>query len=185
MKIRTTMWVMGVAGVLAAPVAWAQFVPTKENPIAYAADTFEADDGNHTATFTGSVEFLQDTSRLRADKVTVIYGQNPTTGRWDALSTAEAVGNVYYVVDDQVMTGNRAIYTKSTDTLVLTGNVVLKQGQNVMEGSRLVYDVGAKKSSMDGVPTAGSKSRVRGVFYPNQASNPNSAPQNSAPKKPQ
>lgn len=170
MKIRTTVWVMGVAVLLAAPVAWAQFVPTKENPIAYAADTFEADEGNHTATFTGSVEFLQDTSRLRADKVTVTYGQNQATGKWDALSTAEAVGNVYYVVDDQVMTGSRAVYTKSNDTMVLTGNVVLKQGQNVMEGSRLVYNVGAKKSSMDGVPTSGSKSRVRGVFYPDQAS---------------
>ncbi|UDF03645.1 lipopolysaccharide transport periplasmic protein LptA [Asticcacaulis sp. AND118] len=168
MQINKTVWVVGAAMVLAAPMASAQFVATKEDPIAYAADTFEADESNHTATFTGSVEFLQKTSRLRSDKMTVTYGQNQTTGKWDELSTAEAIGNVYYVVDDQVMTGSRAVYTKSTDTLVLTGNVVLKQGQNVMEGSRLVYNVGAKKSTMDGVPTTGSKSRVRGVFYPDQ-----------------
>ncbi|MFT3997069.1 MAG: lipopolysaccharide transport periplasmic protein LptA [Asticcacaulis sp.] len=161
----------------AAPVALAQFVPTKDKPIAYAADTFNADDANHTATFTGSVEFLQDTSRLRSDKLTVIYGQNATTGKWDELSTAEAVGNVYYVVDDQVMTGARAVYTRSTDTLVLTGNVVLRQGKNVMEGSRLVYDLGAKKSTMDGVPTAGSKGRVRGVFYPEQGGDAQKKPQ--------
>jgi len=152
-----------------APAAVAQFVPTKDSPIAYAADTFNADDANHMATFTGNVEFLQDTSRLRADKVTVTYGQNAATGKWDELSTAEAVGNVYYVVDDQVMTGARAVYTKSTDTMILSGNVVLKQGQNVMEGSRLVYNVGARKSTMDGVPTEGGKGRVRGVFYPDQS----------------
>lgn len=33
-----------------APAAVAQFVPTKDSPIAYAADTFNADDANHMAT---------------------------------------------------------------------------------------------------------------------------------------
>ncbi|ESQ80765.1 lipopolysaccharide transport periplasmic protein LptA [Asticcacaulis sp. YBE204] len=164
-NIRTIAAMAASVGLMGG-VAHAQFVPTSEKPVAYGADTMDADSNKHTVNFVGRVEFLQDDSRLRADGVRVNYAQNPTTGKWDDVSSVEANGNVYYVTGDQVMTGAKAVYTKSTDTLVLTGDVVLKQGQNVMQGSRLVYNVGAGKSTMDGAPTGGSKGRVRGVFYP-------------------
>ncbi|MDC7682897.1 lipopolysaccharide transport periplasmic protein LptA [Asticcacaulis sp. BYS171W] len=156
---------LGLTAVLGG-AAHAQFVATADKPISYVADTMDADNSRHVVTFSGRVQFLQDDSRLNADGVRVNYAQNPATGKWDEVSTVEATGNVYYVVGDQVMTGGKAVYTKSTDTLVLSGDVVLKQGQNVMQGNRLVYNVGAGKSSMDGAPTGGSKGRVRGVFYP-------------------
>ena len=60
-----------------------------------------------------------------------------------------------------VVRGDKAVYTRADDTLVVTGDVVLTQGQNVLKGSRLVVYVGAGRATMDQGP-----GRVRGVFYP-------------------
>ena len=82
------------------------------------------------------------------------------------IERLEAAGNVYFVSPTQVVRGDNAVYTQAADTLVVTGDVVLTQGQNVLKGSRLVVQVGAGRATMDEGP-----GRVRGVFYPETKSN--------------
>ena len=51
---------------------------------------------------------------------------------------------------------------------MITGDVILTQGENVMTGSRLTIVVSTNRATMDGAPSA-SGSRVRGVFYPDES----------------
>lgn len=139
-------------------------------PIDIGADSLSVDDATHIQTWSGNVEALQGTNRLRADKVLVYYGRpaggarsqgaapNAVAGDIDKL---EAIGRVYFVSPTQTVRGDTAVYTRANDTLVVTGDVVLMQGQNVLKGSRLVVLVGAGRATMDEGP-----GRVRGVFYP-------------------
>ncbi|MFT4090133.1 MAG: LptA/OstA family protein [Asticcacaulis sp.] len=135
-------------------------------PIMYSADNMQADNTSHTVDLSGRVQLLQENASLQADHVKIVYSQAANSDKWDQISRIEATGKIYYVIDDQVMRGNKAVYTQSNDTMVVTGDVVLKQGQNVLTGERLTYVVGAKKSTIDGAPAGQSRGRVRGVFYP-------------------
>ena len=65
------------------------------------------------------------------------------------------------------MRGDRAVYNLGNGEIVVTGNVVLTQGKNVLTGSRLVYNINTEAARMDGAPRGAAGSRVQGVFYPN------------------
>ena len=104
----------------------------------------------------GRAELTQGDNRIRADRVegTISGGD---------LSRVEASGNVYFVTPEQTIRGDRAVYTPANDTIVLTGDVILTQGQNVMTGGRLTYNTRTEAAQMDGA------GRVQGVFYPSSS----------------
>ena len=121
-------------------------------PVQYGADS-----GEYTAdgfALRGRAEVTQGTHRLRAD---AIRGYT-TNGE---LTRVEATGNVYFVTPDQSMRGNNAVYTLNDGQVLVTGDVILTQGQNVLTGGRLVYNVRTETARIE---SAGN--RVRGVFYP-------------------
>ena len=108
----------------------------------------------------GRAELTQGDNRIRADRVegTISGGD---------LSRVEASGNVYFVTPEQTIRGDRAVYTPANDTIVLTGDVILTQGQNVLTGSRLTYNVRTETARIE----AGGQGRIRGVFYPSSSGN--------------
>ncbi len=121
-------------------------------PVQYGADS-----GEYTAdgfALRGRAEVTQGTNRLRADAIRgyTVNGQ---------LTRVEATGNVYFVTPDQSMRGNNAVYTLNDGQVLVTGDVILTQGQNVLTGGRLVYNVRTQTARIE---SAGN--RVRGVFYP-------------------
>lgn len=121
-------------------------------PVQYGADAGEyTPDG---FALRGRAEVTQGTNRLRADSI-----RGFTTG--GDLNRIEANGNVYFVTPDQSMRGDRAVYNMNDGTVVVTGDVILTQGQNVLTGGRLVYNVRTETARIE---SAGA--RVRGVFYP-------------------
>ena len=84
----------------------------------------------------------------------------------------EADGPVYYVTPQQNARGDHATYTAADNSMVLTGNVVLVQDKNVMQGDKLTVDTKTNHAvlvSNNRGATAGK--RVRGVFYPSQNQN--------------
>ena len=131
------------------------------------ADTWHADGTVHTYYYDGRVEVVQADSRLRADHVKVVHAAGPDSGNnsWGDMVSVEASGNIYYVTPDETVKGDDAIYTKADDTMVITGDVILEQNQNVMTGTRLVSQIGAGQTHFDaqGGQTNG---RVKAVIYP-------------------
>ena len=70
----------------------------------------------------------------------------------------------FIATDVSEIEGNLA-FRLNTDELVVAGEVILAQGENVLRGGRLVYNVRTETGRMAGAPTAGGD-RVQGVFYP-------------------
>jgi lipopolysaccharide export system protein LptA len=156
----------------AAPAA-AQFAGgNTDAPVDLTADELEVVNAQCLAIWRGSAEALQADSRLRAD-VLRIYSQQgaPKAGGTGSSCGSpiriEAEGGVYYVTPTQRIRGDLAVYTKSNETLVVTGDVVAIQGKNVLRGTRMVMNTVTGQAQMEtGVRGRNKPGRVRGVFYP-------------------
>ena len=167
MSMTRTLGMAAVAlTVLAMPVTGGAQTAPPAVRAAGGAVSFGADGGEYTATgiaLRGRAEVVQGPNRLRADSIdgTIVNGD---------LSRVEASGNVYFVTTDQTIRGDRAVYSFANDEVVVTGDVILTQGQNVLTGGRLVYNTLTESARMEG--GAGSNGgRIRGVFYPERSGN--------------
>ena len=175
----------GVLLAMSAGATTAQDVSGKGGPVQVGGDNWHADQSIHTEYWDGRVEVQQDDARLRADHIKLIHttGPNGDEKSWGDVVRMEATGNVYYQTEDRTMTGDNAVYTKDDDTVVITGaKVVLKQGQNVMTGTRLVAHPNAGTSTFDSSPESENKGRVVAVLYPNEDDNGN--PKSKKPAAP-
>jgi lipopolysaccharide export system protein LptA len=147
----------GLSGAQTAPGgAPATGLGASGQPLAYGADG-----GEVTPTglaLRGRAEVTQGGNRLRADSI------NAARSNGD-ITSVEATGNVYFVTPEQTIRGDRAVYTLSNAEVVVTGDVILTQGKNVLTGGRLVYNVRTQTARMD----ASSNGRIEGVFYPQGA----------------
>jgi lipopolysaccharide export system protein LptA len=141
-------------------VAWAQSRPSvSDQPIMIGADnrvvvTPEAFE------LSGRVEIMQGDNRLRADRL-----RGESSG--GEVTRVTVSGDVYYVTPSETIRGDQAVYTTATGVIVITGDVVLTQGRNVLTGSRLTYNVDTGSAEMEGAPRGAAGNRVQGVFYPN------------------
>ena len=186
MKMHTALAM--TAGVLLAAAsmvgtAVAQDVSGKGGPVQVGGDNYHADQNVHTEYWDGRVEVQQDDARLRADHIKLIHTTGPSgdSKSWGDVVRMEASGNVFYLTEDRTMTGDNAVYTKEDDTVVVTGaKVILKQGQNVMTGTRLVAHPNAGTSTFDAAPDSASHGRVVAVLYPNEDDNGNPKPKKGA-----
>lgn len=121
-------------------------------PIMWSAVTVEY--VGDTLTLRGPAELVQGDNRFRADQIAG-FSQSGD-------SRLEATGNVYFVTPEQTIRGDRATYDTASGVIVVTGDVILTQGENVMTGGRLTYNIRTEAARIEG----GSADRVQGVFYP-------------------
>ena len=166
---------IAAAGLLAG-TAWAQSAQDTDAPVDITADEMEVFNAECMSIWRGSAEALQDKARLRAD---VLKTYLQVTGRTQGaagvsancgdLLRIEAQGNVFYATTEQRARGANAIYDAQAETITLTGDVVLAQGQNVLRGSRAVINVRTGQAQVVGGASGRNKpGRVRGVFYPDR-----------------
>ncbi|KAA0112700.1 organic solvent tolerance protein OstA [Methylobacterium sp. P1-11] len=161
-----------------------------KDPIKIDADRLDVFDRENKAVFAGNVVAVQGDSTIRCSTMTVTYkrgkdapGKGPKTeARSDArdegadaaprnpaengIQKVDCAGPVTVVQKDQVATGDHAVFDQDAKRIVLTGNVVLSQCQNVTRGQRLVYDMNTGRANMD--PVAGG--RVSALFVPGEKS---------------
>ena len=163
-----------------------------KEPIKIDADRLDVFDRESKAIFAGNVVAVQGDSTIRCSTMTVHYkrGKDKDTKDKDkANPSAEAeekpkdaagmgengiqkvdcAGPVTVVQKDQVATGDSAVFDQAAKRIVLTGNVVLSQCQNVTRGQRLVYDMNTGRANMDPVPGG----RVSALFVPGEKSDGN------------
>ena len=159
-----------VALALAAPGgAEAQLARNSKAPVDITADQLELVNSQCSAIYRGGAEALQETSRLRADQLKIIYAPAPAGGGKNGCSSdllrMEATGSVFYVTPDQRVRGDQAVYDAKAQTLTVTGSVAASRGQDVMKGERLVVNTVSGDARMEG---GGERSgrRVRTVIYP-------------------
>jgi len=183
----------------AATAAQAQISTTSNGPMDISADNGTFVSSACESTWSGSAEVLQGNSRLRANVIRAFFKKKPggpessDSGRASggpvggipggpqsncgATERIEAEGDVFYVTPDQNARGDRAVYTADNGQIVMTGNVIVVQGKNVVRGDKMTIHVSTREVTIDSVAQGrGTPGRVRGVFYPNQPGTPGLGP---------
>ena len=121
------------------------FSTTSRAPIDITSDTVEASQKENMVTFKGNVVAKQEDITLYASMIVVYY--NPDTKK---LKEIMAIGNVKIVQLDRRATGQKAIFQQDENKVILDGEAVLREGENVIRGERIIYYVGEERSVVEG-----------------------------------
>ena len=110
MACQATVAVLALA---ATTSAQAQLARNSKAPVDITANQLELVNSQCSAIYRGGAEALQETSRLRADQLTIVYvkapGGGPGNGCSSDLLRMEATGSVFYVTPEQRIRGDRAV----------------------------------------------------------------------------
>lgn len=142
------------------PNALQGFQQNRGEPVRIEASSLLVRDKDKVATFSGNVKVVQGDTTMRCKSLVVFYeGQGaagdmkaatPGPGGQQQISRLEAKGGVTVTQKDQTATGETGLFDMRSNTVTLSGNVVVSQGRNVMRGSRLVVDLTTGVSRVEG-----------------------------------
>lgn len=130
-----------------------------DKPIGISADSIVADVKKQTATYVGNVVVTQGELRLKSDALSIQAAKGE-------IRRIQAKGNVVLASAQGQATGANADYDVTARSVVMTGRVVLSQGQNVMRGSRLAVNLGTGEAKLTSDTSVTSSGRVEGLFVP-------------------
>jgi lipopolysaccharide export system protein LptA len=182
------------------PNALQGFSQNRDQPVHIEAATLEVRDKTKEATFSGNVRVTQGDTGLRCSSLVVFYeggpvadatgssrasqtlnAADPGPGGSQRIKRLEARGGVVVTQKQQTASGDLGIFDMKTNTVTLTGNVVMTQGKNVLRGERLVVDLTSGVSRVES--GSGGGGRVQGLFQPG-GPGPDFKPGNASPQAP-
>jgi len=163
------------------PNALQGFSQNRDQPVHIESATLEVRDKDKVATFSGNVKVTQGDTGMRCKSLVVFYEQDgadadkgksmqaatPGPGGQQKIKKLEARGGVVVTQKEQTATGELGLFDMKTNTVTLTGNVVMTQGQNVLRGERLVVDLTTGVSRVESGKNG--QGRVQGLLYPGGA----------------
>jgi lipopolysaccharide export system protein LptA len=132
----------------------------RKEPIQITSQKLDFDYKNRRTVFRGDVEVIQGDVHLNSDVLTVDYTQ---AGDQQQLKEVTADGNVKITQAGKKATGSHAVFDQGSRTMVLTGNAVLEEGSNQVNGDRIV--VHPDDSRME---VLGENRRVKVILFPGQ-----------------
>jgi lipopolysaccharide export system protein LptA len=183
--------------------AMAGFSANRDQPVKITSNTLEVRDKIHQATFSGDVKLVQGDTTITCRALTVFYEEaekakkgapppDPNAQKQSntQIKRAEAKGDVLITQKDQTATGDNGVYDMKSNTMTLTGNVVVTQGASVMRGERMVVNLTTGVTKVDGTrqieflttPGASKDGKAPPAPTPQPASPPPAA--KAAPKGP-
>jgi lipopolysaccharide export system protein LptA len=115
----------------------------------------------NTLTALGSAEIRRGDQVLKAEKITARFITGPDQKM--ALEQATAEGSVTLQSPNGAATAQNGAYDPKTGLARLTGGVVIRQGQNILEGAAAEMNMITGFSQITGT---GATPRVKATFYP-------------------
>jgi len=169
-RVLTAVMIAAPAGAAAqtaqgVPNALQGFSQNKDQPVRIDAATLEVRDKDKVATFSGNVQVTQGDTVMKCKTLVVFYDQEvtgsasgnsnmqaaqPGPGGQQQIRRLEAKGGVTVTQKDQTAIGDNGVFDAKSNTVTLNGNVVIKQGPQVMKGQRLVVDLTTGLSHVEG-----------------------------------
>jgi lipopolysaccharide export system protein LptA len=160
------------------PNALQGFSQNRDEPVHIEAATLEVRDKDKVATFSGDVRVTQGDTNLRCKSLVVFYEQegkkgstlpaaDPGPGGQQRIKRLEARGGVVVTQKQETATGDLGIFDMKSNTVTLTGNVVMTQGKNILRGDRLVVNLTSGVSKVESGKNG--HGRVEGLFLPGSA----------------
>ncbi len=108
------------------------------------ADSLTVEDEKGQATFTGKVVVVRGENRISAGTLNVYYAGGAAGSALQRITAKDHV--VIRAPDNQTASGDNLLYEPSKNQLLLTGNVTVSQGGNIVNGQRLVVDLDSGES---------------------------------------
>jgi len=146
--------------------AFDQIKVSPDTPIKIESDKLTVRQKERKAVFSGNVRAARGPVLLTTKRLVVEYAERGKGGSKSRteITKLDARGGVKVVSRNQSATGEWAVMDVRTSKITLGGNVVLRQGETVIRGSRLDIDLRTGRSNLAG--GGGGGGRVRGVFMP-------------------
>jgi lipopolysaccharide export system protein LptA len=126
-------------------------------PIDISSETVEGDQKQNTVTFKGNVIAKQENTTVYANLLVITYDSENK-----GVNQIVASGNVKVVSLDRRATGQRVIFLQNEKKVILEGDAVIREGENVVRGERVIYYMEEERSVVE----AGKGGRVTTTIVP-------------------
>ena len=135
------------------------FELNKKDPIYITSDWMEVDQKKNTITYKGRVVMVQAEMTMRSEILIAHYDPE-----MKSMSQIVAEGKVNTTQGDRVATGEKAVFDDKAKTVTLTGNPVMRQGNNQVSGTRVIYFMEQDRAVAEG----DGKVRVQATIFPDE-----------------
>ncbi len=156
--LRTALLAASLAAPAAAQQADIRFGGLTQDtslPVEVTSDSLSVDQADGAALFTGNVLVVQGDMRMTAGMIRVEYSDDGT-----GIDRLHGTGGVTLVSPTDAAEAAEAVYTIASGTVVMTGNVLLTQGNAAISGEKLTVNLTDGTGTMTG--------RVKTIFTPGQ-----------------
>ncbi|MBP8984998.1 MAG: hypothetical protein KBG12_04530 [Syntrophobacterales bacterium] len=147
-----------------------------KGPIEITSDRLDAYNEEKLVVFSGNVVATQADKVIRADQLFVYYkkkkgtkGQKSKDFGQEAgeLDRIEARGNVQVTQGKKVVTGEHGVFYNDEQKIVMTGNPVMREGDNILKGERIIVLLDEDR----GIVESSKEKRVTATIYPDESKN--------------
>lgn len=155
------LWILVIVSCLLPLACFNSFAGDKiaidqNQPITITSNNMEAVKKESLVIFRGNVIAEQKEYILYSKELYVYYVDSKE------IREIVAIGDVKIVQTNKIATGEKAVYTRETRTLVLTGNPQVEQDCDIVKGEKITIFLDEDKSLVEG----GSDNRVKAVVSP-------------------
>tara|TARA_Y100000992_G_C21173109_1_gene446889 strand:+ start:332 stop:787 length:456 start_codon:yes stop_codon:yes gene_type:complete len=107
------------------------------------SDKLEIVRDNNISTFSGNVYAFEDNLMIWSDKLILISSEDEKT-----IEVIDALDNVRILRDELSINGDKAKYNPNKDTLIVFGDVKVKQNENIILCDEIIIDLANSSSIM-------------------------------------
>ena len=146
----------------------------KDQPIQIVSDRLDAYNEKRMVVFSGNAVATQGARTIRADRLTLYYKEDqkktgrPTVGEgskgrgiWKGWRRR---GTCTITEGERVVTGEEAVFEQDVQKITMTGDAVLREGANIVQGDRIVVFLNENR----GVVESAENRRVTATIYPGE-----------------
>ncbi len=134
------------------------FEASKKEPIFITSNWMEADHKKNTITYKGRVVVVQGDMTMRCETLTAYYDPD-----MKQLKQAVAENKVSVVQGARTALGTKAVFNGQAQTVTLTGNPVVRQGNSEVSGNRIVFFMAEDRAVVEG-----GSDRVKATIFPEE-----------------
>jgi len=145
-----------------------QGIGNNDDPIQIEADKLEIVDNENTALLTGNVSVVQGETLMQASRIKVFYERAGEQGQTrSGIRRIEASGKVAVRSGENRVSADKATINMISETVLMTGNVVVSQTGNVLSACKVTVDLKTNVSNVTPCETSsGSRERVKILLTP-------------------
>ncbi|MBV69225.1 MAG: hypothetical protein CMJ08_05425 [Pelagibacterales bacterium] len=130
---------------------------SKNKEIEITATSMEWKKEESIAIATGDAKAIQGTTILYANKIIVFFDKEKD---FNSIKKLDASGNVKFIRENQIATGNNAVYFVENEKIFIKGNVTLQREDSMMLGDELSIDLKTSSSKL----TSKNNEKVRAKY---------------------